>query len=154
MPAADRYHLNIPFKEYLKSLRVDADGKISQSQLDRVASQEFENYKAIERWAGTFSPTPLQTFHLEGALTATESDTYWLPQARSSRLFTGGVTTYGSGTVTVTLNKDGTAVATLSITGSGLFTVDAVLSWAKGDGMSAEVTGAGSGCSGLVCEVI
>jgi len=49
MAMADKCHLNIPFKEYLKGLRLDGEGKLSQSQLDRAASQEFENYKAIER---------------------------------------------------------------------------------------------------------
>lgn len=51
MPNADKCHLNIPFKEYLKQLKVDEEGKVDggQAMLDRIADQEFENYKAIER---------------------------------------------------------------------------------------------------------
>jgi len=154
MPAADKCHLNIPFKENLKDLRVDEDGKLSRSDLERVASREFESYKAIERWAQDFPRPPIQTFWYEGALAAAVSDIYWVPRPLSSRAFTGGVTTYGSGTVTVTLNKDGSAVATLSITGNGLFTTAIPLAWSPGDAMTAEITGAGTGCSGLVCQVI
>lgn len=49
MPNADKCHLNIPFKEYLKQLDVDVNGKVDEASLQRAADQEFENYKAIER---------------------------------------------------------------------------------------------------------
>jgi len=49
MANADKCHLNIPFKDYLKSLRVDSEGKVDEASLATAASQEFENYKAIER---------------------------------------------------------------------------------------------------------
>lgn len=51
MANADKCYLNIPFKNYLRSLAlaVDDDGRISRDQLLLAASREFENYKAIER---------------------------------------------------------------------------------------------------------
>ena len=48
MPNADKCHLLIPFKNYLKSLRVDADGRLDEASLAAAAAQEFENNKAIE----------------------------------------------------------------------------------------------------------
>lgn len=50
MTAADKCHLNIPFKETARSdLRLDADGSLDPDALKRFGAREFENYKAIER---------------------------------------------------------------------------------------------------------
>lgn len=49
MPNADKCFLLIPYKEYLKGIRVNSDGTIDQTSLTTAADQEFENYKAIER---------------------------------------------------------------------------------------------------------
>lgn len=165
MANASRWNLLIPFKEMLKPVKHVGLDRVDDpttrdvlagydERFKKVADQEFENYKTIERWANNFPVPPIQTFHYRGDLAAEESDTYWLPFITSSAYFTGGLTTHGSGTVTATLNKNGTAVATLTCTATGLFVVDAPISWAKGDGMSAEITGAGTGCSGLVVQVL
>lgn len=155
MPAADKHHLFIPFKEWAANLELDAEGNIEVSKLLRAISQEFENYKAIERWALDLSVPQGQTFQHLSTLTATESDIYYVPVAKSTRLLTGGVTDYGSGTVTVVLNKNGSQVGeTLSITGTGLFTASIGVGWVAGDEMTVEITGTGTNCSGLVVQEI
>lgn len=92
-----------------------------------------------------------QTFHHTGALTATESDIHYVPFPRVTRLLTGGVTVYGSGTVTADLKKNGAAIGdTLTITAAGMFTAEIDTIWAAGDAMTVEITDPGTGCSGLV----
>lgn len=49
MANADKCHLDIPFKEHLKGVQLDADGKVDATSLRVAADQEFENYKVIER---------------------------------------------------------------------------------------------------------
>lgn len=139
MANADKGHLHIPFK---------------QLNEQRLLQQEFENYKAIERWANGYSVPSLQTFHYRGALAVAESDIWWVTRNDLSRFFVGGVTVYGSGTVTVVLKRNGAVVSTLSITGSGLFVADARVGWTQGDSMRTAITGTGAGCEGLVVDVL
>jgi len=61
LPNADKCHLLIPFKNYLKSLRVDADGRLDEASLAAAAAQEFENNKAIENRINDASCTPAST---------------------------------------------------------------------------------------------
>lgn len=49
MAGAGKNYLNIPFKEYLKRLQLSTDGEFDPTALRLAASQEFENYKTIER---------------------------------------------------------------------------------------------------------
>lgn len=51
MPNADRCHLNIPHKEYLKGLEKAFDGVegVDTRALRTMGEHEFDNYKAIER---------------------------------------------------------------------------------------------------------
>lgn len=153
MAGADKNFLIIPFKEFLRGKLVQ-DGEIDEAALARAGSREFENYKAIEMWGRSLVVPPIQTFHWKGALALEESDVYWVPAPCRSMLLTGGVSTYGSGTATATINKNGTAVGTISMTARRLFVVAMKVSWAKGDAMTAEITGAGTGCSGLELEVL
>lgn len=165
MALASRWFLLIPFKEFVKRLKHLGQEDIEDESTRRVfdnfnvllkeaGDREFENYKAIERWANNFPVPPIQTFHRIGALATDESETYWVPELMPSALLTGGLTVYGSGTVTATLNQNGTAVATLTMTSTGLYTTECNIQWKPGDGMSAEVTGAGTGCEGLVLQVL
>lgn len=61
MPNADKNHLLIPFKDYLRRLRVGEEGQLSQADLQHSSSQEFENYKAIERWGNQLQVGSLTT---------------------------------------------------------------------------------------------
>ncbi len=47
--------LHIPFKDAIAALTVDADGAFDIPHLVTAASQDFENYKVIERWANAYA---------------------------------------------------------------------------------------------------
>lgn len=107
----------------------------------------------------TGAERPIKTFNKNGALSLTSSDRYGVPYSPKSGIWTGSLTTYGSGTVTVTLNRrrvgSNTVIATLSLTAANLlYVVPAQHQWLYGDLMWAEITGAGTGCAGFVGEVI
>lgn len=55
MPGLTRCQLHIPFKNALSELRL-RDGTLTQESLDRAASQDFDNWKALERWANFIGP--------------------------------------------------------------------------------------------------
>lgn len=156
MPNADKNHLNIPHKQAAQNLKL-TDDQLDAALLRIFQDQDFDNWKAIERWAADveFDSTMFPTFQHIGGLTLTESDIYWVTTTMDVATFEGGVTTYGSGTVTVTLNKNGSAVGdALTITSSGLFSADINETFIRGDAMTAEITGAGTGCIGLVTQPV
>lgn len=89
MAAADKCNLHIPYKDYL--IGVDLS---DPSQMKRAASQEFENYKAIERrindpncegsctcvaWNGDTNKTASNsdTITLSATTAVTEDASYW-----------------------------------------------------------------------------
>lgn len=78
MPNANKCHLNIPFKNYLKSLRLNDEGGVDEASLKIAVGQEFENYKAIERRINDPACTP----------GATNSASFW---GRAAQSFYEGV---------------------------------------------------------------
>ena len=129
--------------------RMDLSSEVVEL-LDR-RDRDLEDYLAgAER--------PVKTFHQKGAITVLASEEYAVPYAPRTRLWTGHITTFGTGPVVVTLNRRRagvtSVVATLSITASGLAVVSAPLQWLYGDIMWAATTSAGTGNVGFVGEVI
>lgn len=53
--APERCRLQIPFKDAIAQIVVDEQGKVDRASLTRAASQDFENYKVIERWAYSYA---------------------------------------------------------------------------------------------------
>lgn len=168
MANADKCYLNIPFKEYLKRLKVDADDRLDHADLDRAAAEEFENYKEIERivnnpdcgecdcigWKGETHLTVANTdtIALAGGTNISAEMSYW-----TTREDKGGITVPAAGSsgfrvsttgwyqITAAVNlvsATGTdpAVARLTITKDPTFTGNT--GWANQSYLIPSVTGA------------
>jgi hypothetical protein len=113
MANAGRCFLNVPFKEYLKGLKLDAEGQVDEESLRIAASREFENYKAIERRINDLSCTPTgaqiycaravdsglcgETMSLEASLPVTLSQRSTMAIHIVFSMEGGGVTSWESG---------------------------------------------------------
>lgn len=53
--APERCRLQIPFKNAIVQIVVNEDDTIDRASILRAASQDFENYKTIERWANDYA---------------------------------------------------------------------------------------------------
>ena len=51
----DRCQLLIPYPQSFGAISMDEEGVVDEASLREAASQEFDAYKAIERWAYRFT---------------------------------------------------------------------------------------------------
>jgi hypothetical protein len=148
MALADKCRLRIPFKEWAQKNKVEG-GK-----------DDFENWKALERWANECVGRTLATaaagvvLNLRGQVTTVETDRYYPPPNLSPlqpQYFTASLTALGTGTTTVEIRKNGVAVATLTpSSATGLHYIALTETWDTADYATIAVTSFGVGARGLI----